>query len=75
MRLEGTVVRQAVAKGSKSERVAVLLATTDGREYVLRRMGGNAFQDPELEALVGKKVACEGLLHGSTFIIERWSDL
>jgi hypothetical protein len=72
MRLEGTVVRKPFAVGSKSEREAVMLVTAEGREYVLRRLGGNPFHDEELEALVGKRIACEGMLHGYTFIFEKW---
>ena len=74
MTLEGTVVRKPFAVGSKSEREAVVLVTADGREYVLRRLGGNPFHDAELEALVGKRIACEGQLHGYTFIFERWRE-
>jgi hypothetical protein len=74
MTLEGTVVRKPFAVGSKSEREAVMLVTADGREYVLRRLQGNPFHDEELEALVGKHIACEGQLHGYTFICERWRE-
>jgi len=72
--LRGTVTRKPFAVGSKSEREAVVLVTPE-REYVLRRLGGNQFSDPELDALVGKSIACEGELHGYTFIFTRcWEE-
>ena len=68
MRYRGHVVRHLVSKGSKSERQAVLLATDQG-EFTLRRRGGNAFHDPELEQLVGKQIECDGVAAGPTLII------
>ena len=64
----GRVDRRAVAAGSKSEHDAVVLVTDDGRELILRRLGGNPFADPELDALVGKTVRCTGELRGTTLI-------
>ena len=51
--VEGNVVRRRVGAGSKSERDAVMIDTADG-SFVLRRQGGNAFSDPQLDALVGR---------------------
>jgi hypothetical protein len=73
MELNGEVRRKQVAIGSKSERPAVVLRTQDG-EYVLRIIGGNAFHDERLEALVGKRIRAEGELHGTTFLMRTWSD-
>lgn len=69
--LTGAVVKQSFAKGSKSEREAVLLLAGDQR-YVLRRQGGNAFHDPALEELVGKTIQGTGSLAGSTFLLSDW---
>jgi hypothetical protein len=74
MKVRGKVVRKPIAQGSKSEREAVVLVTSEGAEYVLRRLGGNPFRDPELDALVGKAIEVEGNLHGYTFIFERCSE-
>ena len=71
-RLTGAVLRKAVAQGSKSEHEAVVLRTPEGGEYVLRRTGGNAFRDPELDGLVGSSITGEGLVTGQTFIMTRW---
>ncbi len=73
MTLRGRVLKKPFAVGSKSEREAVVLSTEQG-EYVLRRLGGSAFQDPELEALVGKSIRGEGTLHGYTFILTGWKE-
>ena len=62
-----------MAAGSKSERPAVVLKTPDS-EYVLRIIGGNAFHDERLEALVGKRIRADGELHGTTFLMRTWTD-
>lgn len=64
----GSVVKRQFATGSKSERQAILLLTEAG-DYVLRRQGGNPFQDPELERLVGKRIRCTGTLTGYTLLV------
>ena len=71
--LTGVVVKEPFAVGSKSERDAVLLISGDKR-YVLRRQGGNAFQDPTLDGLVGKSIRCTGRLAGNTFLMSAWGD-
>jgi hypothetical protein len=69
---EGLVVRKRVAEGSKSERDAVVLRT-DERDLVLRRQGGNAFSDPALDALVGRRIRGQGrLAAGYTLILDEW---
>jgi hypothetical protein len=58
--------------GSKSGRDVVFLDTGQ-RMLLLRREGGNPFADPQLDALVGKSIRCEGdLVGGSTLILARW---
>ena len=71
--LKGTVARARIAPGSKSDHVGVILRADDGNEYVLRRSGGNAFRDEELEKLVGKAITGTGLTTGRTFIMDSWS--
>ncbi len=70
----GKVVRKRFAEGSKSEHDAVMLVTGD-KEYKLRRQGGNPFFDPELEALVGRTISCQGLEHDYTFIMSECEEL
>ena len=67
----GLVQRRVVAKGSKSERQAITLVTPE-RELILRRRGGNAFEDAALDDLVGKRVAFDGVAHGTTLIVSDW---
>jgi hypothetical protein len=64
----GRVTKGPFAKGSKSEHNAVCLDTGKA-SYVLRRQGGNPFQDPQLLKLVGKRIRCEGELSGYTLIM------
>ena len=72
MEVSGTVLRKPVAKGSKSERSAIVLATASC-EYVLRIMGGHPFSDPRLADLVGKRIRAEGEVTGNTFLLRTWS--
>ena len=65
------MVKEIFAKGSKSEREAVMLVAGD-RRYVLRRQGGNAFHDPALEELVGQKIRGTGSLADYTFLLSDW---
>jgi hypothetical protein len=64
----GSVVKKPFGVGTKSEHDAIFLVTKD-KQYVLRRQGGNAFEDPELEKLVGKRVRCTGTVTGYTLLI------
>ena len=72
-RLTGMVTRTRIAPGSKSNRVGVALRTESGDEYVLRRRGGNAFQDDTLEKLVGTTITATGLVADNTFVIKDWT--
>jgi hypothetical protein len=72
-RITGTVLRAPVATGSKSERLAVVLRTKMGEQFILRRAGGNAFRDETLEALVGKTLTGAGRVIGQTFIVGKWA--
>lgn len=67
----GRVVRGVIATGSKSEREAVLLRADDG-DLVLRRKDANPLADPELDALVGKRITARGVEHRGVLIIDDW---
>ena len=73
MTIRGTVERRRVGGGSKSEHDAVVLVTTDAA-YTLRRRGGHAFEDPVLDALVGKELEFEGLLQDNVFHVSSWRE-
>ena len=64
-------MRRAYGTGSKSEHEAVMLDTGDGL-YRMRRRGGNPFRDPQLDALVGSTIECEGTMHDSLLIVDSW---
>ena len=72
IKVEGRVEHQEVARGSKSERRAVVLTTLTGETFVLRRKGGPAFADPDLGSLVGHSITAEGLATSGTLIMDRW---
>jgi hypothetical protein len=57
--------------GSKSAHDAVMLVTSDGT-YRLRQAGGNPFQDPDLDRLVGQEIVAQGVLHEGTVIMQSW---
>ena len=68
--VEGWVSRDTYAAGSKSEHPALMLTTDDGSRYLLRRLGGPAYADPELDSLEGHQVSVTGLIHRDVFLIE-----
>jgi hypothetical protein len=71
MELKGKVVKQPFGLGSKSAHDAVMLVTPDGT-YRLRKAGGNPFQDPDLDHLVGQEIVLKGILHQGTVIMDSW---
>jgi hypothetical protein len=72
MEIAGRVVQKTFAEGSKSERPGIYLISDRG-EYLLRRKGANPFRDPELEALIGHEITCEGTVHAYTLIITSYT--
>ena len=74
MQIKGRVIKEVVAKGSKSERSAVLL-DTGKKQYVLRRPGENPYSDPILDDLVGKNISATGNLNGTTLFLSDWSEI
>ena len=65
--LSGKVVVKKFGEGSKSEHDAVYIET-DGGSYVLKRMGGNPFNDPVLQNLIGKNITATGILDQYQFL-------
>ena len=61
MRFKGRVVKRLHGVGSKSEHEAVYLDGPKGA-FKLRLPGGNPFQDPRLDRLVGKSITADGEL-------------
>jgi hypothetical protein len=73
MEIKGRVIKEIVAKGSKSERAAVLL-DTGKKQYVLRRPGENPYSDSTLDDLVGKTISATGNVNGVTLFLSDWSE-
>jgi hypothetical protein len=65
--LSGKVVLKTFGEGSKSEHEAIYLETANG-SYVLRRQGGNPFNDPVLFKLEGKNITARGILNKYVFL-------
>src|SRR5262245_57855410 len=72
--LIGNVVRGPFGIGSKSERQAVWLETSEDR-LVVRRKEGPAFGDRVLEKYVGKRVKCWGFIVGYMLLADRIESL
>lgn len=68
---QGLVTRQKVASGSKSEREAIVLSTSD-KDYILRMKGQPAFGDNTFEGVVNQNIVVEGTVHGTTLIVSSW---
>ena len=75
LQISGRVTNEVVARGSKSERSAVVLEADNGRRFVLRRKGGPALGDSALDHLVGKTISVDGVEVGQTLIFEAWRDV
>ena len=73
MEFTGRVIKEIFAEGSKSERPAVILDTGKKR-YVLRRVGGNPFEDSTLNKLVGKDITATGDVTGYTLMMSGWTE-
>ena len=69
----GRVLKHKFGVGSKSEHDGIFIFTDDGEEFKLRRSEGNAFDDPELDKLVGKRICGKGMLHKHLFIVNEYS--
>ena len=65
--IRGKVVIKKMAKGSKSEGNAICIHTDDST-YVLRRVGGNPFNDSVLNDFVGKEVTAKGVISENLFL-------
>lgn len=65
-------MRERVAQGSKSEREALLLEADDGTTYLVRRREAPSWveDDPELAALVGRRVALAGSVVAGTMLVD-----
>lgn len=72
-RLRGRLCRERADAGSKSERLALLLAVTGGDRVVLRRAGANPFRDPELDALEGQVLIVEGERRERYFLVRHYT--
>ncbi len=67
--VRGIVSRELYAAGSKSEHWAPILTTDEGARYLLRRAGGSAYADPDLDELAGQAIEATGLVHRDILLL------
>jgi hypothetical protein len=72
--LTGLVVQKKIGAGSKSEHNAICLQTEKG-DYILRRVGGNPFQDDALQQWVGKTITASGKISDYTFFAKKLTEI
>ncbi|MBA4057424.1 MAG: hypothetical protein C0490_22105 [Marivirga sp.] len=72
-KLNGRVILKKFGQGSKSEHDAVCLET-DQDTFVLRRVGGNAFNDDVLRSLVGKDITTLGTVNKPYFMMTSFEE-
>jgi hypothetical protein len=70
----GKVDKKLFGAGSKSEHDAIMLETTEGA-FVLRRVGGNPFSDPQVDQLLGKTIRCQAEKSDYTLTMSDWTVL
>ena len=70
----GKVTKKLFGVGSKSEHDAIMLETNEG-SFVLRRMGGNPFSDPQVDQLLGKTIRCQAEKSDYTITMSDWTVL
>ena len=68
--LTGRVILSLSSPGSKSEHEGVYLETTQGT-FLLRKKGGNPFNDPTLKQFVGQQVTVTGTLERNLLLADK----
>ena len=76
IQLEGHVVRKRVSRGSKSDRLSLILMVDDGREFLLRRKGEDSYTGQDaLVPLLDKRIRAFGSVTGRHLFLERYQIL
>ena len=66
-RIRGEARLETVRRGTGSEHTGVVLETPEGDRWILVRIGGNPFDDPETRKLPGRTIEVEGYCVGAEF--------
>jgi hypothetical protein len=75
IQVEGLVRKTRVSPGSKSDRVAVVLATNEG-QFILHQKGGDSYTgQAALSPLLGKRILAFGSVANRHFFLERYEIL
>jgi hypothetical protein len=64
----GRVERKQITKGNRTF-IANVLNTECNKEFILRRQGKSALEDPELDELDGKMIKCVGLIQTYALVL------
>ena len=64
-RIRGQAHLETVRRGTGSEHTGVVLETSKGERWILVRIGGNPFEDPEARKLSGRMIEVEGYRVGA----------
>jgi hypothetical protein len=65
VRIRGQAHLETVRRGTGSEHSGVVLVTSNGERWILVRIGGNPFDDPETRKLSGHTIEVEGYCVGA----------
>jgi hypothetical protein len=64
-RIRGEARLETVRRGTGSEHTGVILESPEGKRWILVRIGGNPFDDPETRNLSGRTIEVEGYCVGA----------
>lgn len=64
-RIRGQAHLETVRRGTGGEHTGVVLETPKGERWILVRIGGNPFDDPETRKLSGRIIEVEGYCVGA----------
>ena len=75
IQVEGRVMKSRISPGSKSDRLAVILATEEG-QFILRQKGGDSYTgQAALAPLLGKRIRAFGSVANRHLFLERYEVL
>jgi hypothetical protein len=64
-RIRGEAHLETVRRGTGSAHTGVVLVTPEGERWILVRLGGNPFDDPQTRELSGRTIEVEGYCVGA----------
>jgi hypothetical protein len=75
VQVEGQIKRSRVGRGSKSDRVTIVLATAEG-DLILREKGSDSYTgQAALVPLIGKRIRAFGVVSNRQLFMDRYEVL